>query len=306
MNIINAMSVDVEDYFHAASVAEVVPRSQWDLVAYRAEGNTRKLLRLFDEHGVRATFFILGWVARRSPMLVREIHAAGHEVACHGMTHEQIFAQSRETFTAETRDSKHLIEDIIGAPILGYRAASWSITKASLWALDIIHELGFAYDSSIFPVAHDRYGIPGAPRHPGFIKTPSGYQMLEFPPSTARLFGLTVPVAGGGYLRLLPMWLLRKGLRQINGQEHAPFMFYLHPWEVDPEQPRLPLRWSSRFRHYTNLAQTELRLSSILAEFPCGTAAGVLRSLELLPASARTGEIRGCENTAREVWVNSQ
>jgi polysaccharide deacetylase family protein (PEP-CTERM system associated) len=280
----NAMSVDVEDYFHVAALSDVIREEDWPRMEYRAESSTHKLLELFARKGIQATFFILGWVARRSPDLIREIYSSGHEVACHGMSHRLIYRQTPEEFEAETRDSKHLLEDIVGAPVVGYRAASWSITRQSLWALDIIHSLGFEYDSSIFPVRHDIYGIPGAPRRPGVVETPSGKKLVEFPPSTAPLAGVHVPVAGGGYFRLLPYWLTRAGLRRINASEGQSFVFYLHPWEVDPEQPRVKAKWRSRFRHYTNLSKTYGRLERLIDEFRFTTVRNVLCDTGLLSA----------------------
>lgn len=285
MNAIrNAMTVDVEDYFHVAALSETIRREDWDTMEYRAETSTRRLLELFASAGIHATFFVLGWVARRSPELVREIHAAGHEVACHGLSHELIYRQSREVFLEETRASKHLLEDTIGAEVAGYRAASWSITRESLWALDVIHDLGFRYDSSVFPIVHDRYGVPDAPQRPSRIATPAGKSLVEFPPSTVRLAGVRVPVAGGGYFRLLPYWLTRAGLRKLN-RLAQPFIFYLHPWEVDPAQPRVRASLLSRFRHYTNLDQTEPRLRRLLAEFRCTTVRSVLSDIGLLSAA---------------------
>jgi polysaccharide deacetylase family protein (PEP-CTERM system associated) len=250
---------------------------------YRAEQSTQRLLDLFAEFDVRATFFVLGWVANRSPALVRAIHDAGHEVACHGMSHELIYTQTPEQFEAETRRSKELLEHIIGAEVCGYRAASWSITRKSLWALDTIQELGFRYDSSVFPIVHDRYGIPGAATVPGLLKTASGKSIVEFPPSTVSMYGVRVPVAGGGYFRLLPYWLVRSGLKKINASGQ-PFIFYLHPWEIDVEQPRIRAPLLSRFRHYTNLDKPELRLRKLLGEFRCTTVRKVLTDLELLAA----------------------
>jgi polysaccharide deacetylase family protein (PEP-CTERM system associated) len=281
-NIRNAMTVDVEDYFHVSALAESVSRADWSAMEYRAEASTSKLLALFAEFDVRATFFVLGWVAQRSPTLVRQIHVAGHEVACHGMSHELVYQQTPQQFASETRDAKRLLEDTIGARVDGYRAASWSITRESLWALDTIHELDFKYDSSVFPIRHDRYGIPDAPQRPGHIATPSGSKLVEFPPSTASFFGLRVPVAGGGYFRLLPYWLTRRGLRSINDALEQPFVFYLHPWELDVDQPRIEASWLSTFRHYTNLDRTEPRLRQLLGEFSCTTVRGVLTDMGLL------------------------
>ena len=280
----NVMSVDVEDYFHVSALAESITRDDWDSLEVRADESTRRLLRLFDEEGAKATFFILGWMARKCPGLIREIHSGGHEVACHGMSHELVYRQSPEVFRQETRESKELLEDIIGDSVVGYRAASWSITNASLWALDIIADLGFEYDSSIFPIRHDRYGIPGASRRPERITTPEGASLVEFPPSTIDIAGIRLPVAGGGYFRLLPYGVTKYGLNQVNKRLQLPFMFYLHPWEVDPEQPRVPARFVSRFRHYTNLDKTEGRLRRLLQRFKCATARDVLVDLQLLAA----------------------
>lgn len=278
----NAISVDVEDYFHVSALAGCIDRDDWDNMEYRAEDNTRKLLDLFAEFGVHGTFFVLGWIGKRSPALIREIHDAGHEVACHGMSHQLVYRQTPEKFAEETRASKQMLEDVTGAPVVGYRAASWSITEQSLWALDSLAELGFLYDSSVFPIHHDRYGIPGAPQHAGVIKTPNGARLVEFPPSTATLPGMRLPVAGGGYFRLFPYFVTQFGLRRINRKEHQPFIFYTHPWEVDPGQPRFKASWLSRFRHYTNLDKTEPRLRRLLTEFPCTTARNVLADLGLL------------------------
>jgi polysaccharide deacetylase family protein (PEP-CTERM system associated) len=278
----NAMTVDVEDYFHVAALSSAIRRDDWSSMEYRAVANTHKLLDLFAESRVQATFFILGWVAQRSPELIRAIHAAGHEVACHGMSHELVYRQTPECFKQETRDSKALLEDLTGAPVSGYRAASWSITKRSIWALDIIQELGFLYDSSIFPIRHDLYGIPDAPKRPGVMRTPSGASIVEFPPSVVKILGVSVPVAGGGYFRLLPYWLTQLGLRRLNRSANQAFIFYLHPWEIDPEQPRIDAGWLSRFRHYTNLAKTHQRLQRLLQEFRFTTVKNVLVDAGLL------------------------
>ncbi len=278
----NAMTVDVEDYFHVAALSKAISRNDWSTMEYRAEANTHKLLDLFAETGVKATFFILGWVAHRSPQLIRQIHDAGHEVGCHGMSHRLVYEQTPEEFTQETRDSKAMLEDATGAKVAGYRAASWSITRQSLWALDVIHSAGFEYDSSVFPIRHDLYGIPDAPKRPGLLKTPNGHSLVEFPPSTATFLGVSVPVAGGGYFRLLPYWVTRMGLRQINRDLGQAFIFYLHPWEVDPDQPRIDAGWLSRFRHYTNLRKTHQRLRDLIGEFRFTTVRNVLADTGLL------------------------
>ena len=284
--IVNAMTVDVEDYFHVAALAKSIDRSNWDQMEYRAEASTRRLLDLFEESNIRATFFVLGWVARRSPDLIREIARRGHEVASHGMSHKLVYNQTPEEFSSETYESKALLEDIIGARVLGYRASTYSITRRSLWALDILHEAGFEYDSSIFPIRHDTYGIPDAPQSPSRIATPKGASIVEFPMSTAPMFGTRIPVSGGGYFRLLPYWLTRSGLAKLNGELNRPFIFYLHPWEVDPEQPRVRTSWKSRVRHYTNLDRCEARLRRLIGEFRFGRVRDVLANAALLPPNA--------------------
>lgn len=272
----NAMSVDVEDYFHVAALSAAIDRSQWHEMEYRAEANVERLLELFAAKRIRATFFILGWVAKRSPHLAKLIHDAGHEVASHGMSHQLIYSQTQAEFTHETRDAKALLEDQIGAAVLGYRAATYSITGRSLWALDVLAEAGFQYDSSIFPIRHDLYGIPDAPQTPYLLRTPAGSSLVEFPMSTVEMWGLKIPVSGGGYFRLLPYWLTLAGLRKLNHRQRRPFVFYLHPWEIDPQQPRVQVGWRSRIRHYTNLEHTEARLSALIDEFKFASLHDVL------------------------------
>jgi polysaccharide deacetylase family protein (PEP-CTERM system associated) len=278
----NALTVDVEDYFHVAALAPSIPRETWASREPRVVANTQRLLAIFEQFGVRGTFFILGWVAERHPQLVRDIAARGHEIACHGFSHRLVYEQSQEEFYEETRRAKNLLQDITGSAVLGYRAASYSIVRKSLWALDILADLGFAYDSSIFPVRHDRYGIPDAERAPHRLSTPNGKSIVEWPLATASILGMRLPVAGGGYFRLLPYRLSRWGLASINRREMRPFIFYLHPWEIDPAQPRVSATWLSRFRHYTNLEKCEGRLRHLLGEFRFGTAREGLVGLGLL------------------------
>lgn len=278
----NALTVDVEDYFHVSAFSESINRSDWSNHPLRVEHNTHRLLDLFDEHGARATFFVLGWVAKRVDSLVREIASRGHEVACHGYSHQLVYEQSPELFREETLRSKTLLEDIVQLPVRGYRAASYSITARSLWALDILAEAGFEYDSSIFPVRHDRYGMPDAPRFPYQLTTPNGQSLVEFPLSTASFLGYRLPMAGGGYFRLYPYPLTRAGLRQINNKAGKPFIFYLHPWEIDIDQPRITASWLSRFRHYNNLGKCEARLRELMSEFQFTTSWDVLQDLGLL------------------------
>ena len=235
---VNAFTVDVEDYFHVAALASAISRDSWPEREYRVERNTECLLELLAERQVHGTFFVLGWVAERSPGLVRRIAAAGHEIACHGYSHQLIYRQSRQEFRDETARAKGLLEDATGRPVLGYRAASFSIVRDSLWALDELIDLGFRYDSSIFAIRHDRYGIPDASPLPGRVTAPSGRSIIEFPMAPANFFGLKIPVTGGGYFRIFPYWLTLAGLRQINAAGR-PFAFYLHPWEIDPGQPRI-------------------------------------------------------------------
>jgi polysaccharide deacetylase family protein (PEP-CTERM system associated) len=255
------LSVDVEDYFQVSAFENTVSREQWDQWPSRVCDNTRRSLDLIESHGATATFFIVGWVARKFPALVREIHARGHEVACHSYWHRLVYSLPPEEFLEDTRMARTAIEDAAGARVTGYRAPSWSITASSLWALDILAEEGFAYDSSIFPVHHDRYGIPGAERHP---HRRNGLQ--EYPPATLSVLGQNLPVAGGGYLRLLPMALTRQAFRQYE-REGRQLVVYFHPWEIDPDQPRMNGSLVSRLRHYTNLGKMEMRLEELLSRY---------------------------------------
>ena len=259
----NVFSVDVEDYFHVEAFSDVVDRAKWDAYPCRVEDNTRRLLDLADRVNQRGTFFILGWVAERFPALVREIVSRGHEPACHSYWHRLIYKLSPAEFREDTLRAKAVIEQAAGMPVLGYRAPSYSITSRSLWALEILAEAGFRYDSSIFPISHDIYGIPDAPRFPFRVETPSG-ELVEYPITTFRLVGEhNLPVGGGGYLRIFPFWYTKLGFRKVQAEE-LPLIVYTHPWEVDPEQPRLAGRFKSRLRHYTNLSKTESRLSRLL------------------------------------------
>jgi len=277
----NALTIDVEDYFQVAALAEAVRYDDWDSMEYRVEANTDRILALFEEADVKATFFTLGWVAERSPKLVKRIADAGHEVASHGYSHQLIYNQTPDVFRDETRRSKEILEEILGRAVTGYRAASYSITNQSRWALDILAEEGFTWDSSIFPVRHDRYGMPGTPRWPHRLTTDKGYELAEFPLSTLKLPGYTLPIAGGGYFRLFPYWFSDWGLGSINRQGQ-PFVFYLHPWEVDPAQPKLDVKWFSRFRHYNNLDVCEQRLAQLLERFRFTTMSHVLQNQGLL------------------------
>ena len=262
----NAMTIDIEDYVQVQAFAKTVERASWDNWPRRVEANTERVLGLFSDHGVKATFFTLGWVAQRHQNLIRRIVAEGHELASHGMAHFPVFDQTPEQFRADVRQTKRLLEDTGGVAVKGYRAASFSITKATLWALPILAEEGYAYSSSIYPVVHDFYGMPDAPRF-AFKPQPQG-DLTEIPMTTVLLFGKNVPCSGGGYFRLLPYALSRWAFRRVNARDQKPCIFYFHPWEVDPDQPRpqgLPLK--SRLRHYMNLKRMEPRLRRLLGDF---------------------------------------
>lgn len=280
--ITHAMTVDVEDYYHVAAFAKVIDPTSWEQWPSRVEANTRRLLALFEQHNIKITFFILGWVAERYPQLVRDIQAAGHEIASHGYSHQLIYRQTPEVFRAETAKSKQILEDISQSPITGYRAASYSITRNSLWALDILAELGFTWDSSIFPTRHDNYGIPGSPEEPYRITTHSGASLVEFPLTTAKVLGQAVPAAGGGYFRQYPYALSRWLFNRASDNQAKPQIFYLHPWEIDPDQPRIPnASWFSNFRHYTNLKRCLPRLEQMIQDFPFGTMSQSLGCIEI-------------------------
>ncbi len=283
---LNAFTVDVEDYFHVAALSSAISRDSWASRELRVEANTDRLLGVLAERQVRGTFFVLGWVAERVPTLVRRIAAAGHEVACHGYSHKLVYTQSPAEFREETLRAKHCLEDTLGHGVSGYRAASFSVTRQSLWALDVLIDAGFRYDSSIFPIHHDLYGIPGATPEPHLVSAPSGRKLAEFPMSAANFLGVQVPVSGGGYFRILPYWLTRAGLRQINERKQRPFAFYLHPWELDPGQPRIKVGAFSRFRHYTNLSRCEARLRQVLREFAFSSMQEALEQRGLLAETA--------------------
>ncbi len=262
----NMFTVDVEDYFQVSAFERHIPRANWDRFPCRVEANTHRMLRLLERQQVRATFFVLGWVANKFPQIVREIHRGGHEVASHGYWHRLVYEQTPEEFRRDVRSSRDTLEQIVGVPVTAYRAPSFSITKRSLWALEILVEEGFTVDSSIFPVYHDRYGIPDAKPHAHEIATAAG-PIWEVPPSVARVAKINIPL-GGGYFRLYPWSVTRACLRHINERARQPFMFYVHPWEIDPQQPRMGLgSRAARFRHYVNLTTTEHKLKTLLRDF---------------------------------------
>lgn len=286
--IVNAMTVDVEDYFHVSVFDGILPRSRWDALESRVAANTDRLLAIFAETGIRATFFVLGWVAERCPDLVARIAGQGHEIASHGSAHRLVYDMTPAAFRDDVRRSKAVLEEAAGVEVAGYRAPSYSITPRSLWALDVLIEEGYRYDASIFPIHHDRYGIPLSPRAPYRLQRESG-AILEAPASAVRYGPLNLPVGGGGYFRILPYGWTRWGIARINRIEHRPAIFYIHPWEIDPDQPRLQAGLLSRFRHYRNLHETESRLRRLIADFRFGPMAAVLQNLRDAQAPVAIG-----------------
>ncbi len=267
---INAMTVDVEDYFQVSAFEKTIDRSQWDSIECRVEANSQKILALFEKHNIQATFFTLGWVAERYPQLIKDIVAAGHELACHGQNHVRVTEQTPDQFREDIRQSKKLLEDISGVSVNGYRAASYSIGASNLWALNILEEEGFSYSSSIYPVKHDLYGMPDAPRF-SFRPTEKG-KLLEVPVSTVQIAGRNLPCGGGGFFRLYPYALSKWVIERVNKKDDQPTVFYFHPWEIDPDQPKqIGIDAKTRFRHYLNLSRTESRLDRLLGDFSWGT-----------------------------------
>ncbi len=265
---LNAMTVDVEDWFQVQAFAHCIRREDWDGLERRVEGNVDRILAQFARADVRGTFFTLGWVAERHPALIRRIVAAGHELASHGWDHTRADSQDPDSFRSDIRRARALLEDTGGVRIAGYRAATFSIGAKNLWAFDVLEEKGYTYSSSINPIAHDLYGMPDAPRTPF---QPNGGSLWEIPMTTVRLFGRNFPCSGGGYFRLLPSVLYRRGLMHLNRREHVPGIFYFHPWEVDPGQPCVAgCGWKSRIRHYTNLSRMEGELDRLLRQFDWG------------------------------------
>jgi len=292
--MINALTVDVEDYFHVSAFEQCIRRDEWDCFPLRVVDNTKRILDLFDEFDAKGTFFVLGWVAEKVPELVREIDRRGHEVACHGFSHQRIYTIGPDAFREDVTKAKCLLEDIIGTPILGYRAPSYSITAQSLWAIDILIESGFTYDSSIFPIHHDIYGIPGAERFPHEIRRETGV-LREFPLTTFSLpipgQRVDLPIAGGGYLRLFPVGLVNRALQHVNRAEQQPIVLYFHPWEIDADQPRISnASFKSRFRHYLNLGKTESKVRHLLQSLDFQPMERVLDSYPFSNESAFPGE----------------
>lgn len=266
MTIRNALTIDVEDYFQVSGFERDISRDNWDQYPSRVVQNTRRILSLLERRDIKATFFVLGWVADRFPELIREIDNAGHEIGSHSYWHRLVYDLSPEEFREDLRRSRDVLQAITGKPVTSYRAPSFSITSESLWALDILAEEEFKVDASVFPIRHHRCGIPDAPTHP-YVHESDTARLWEFPASVARIGKANIPISGGGYFRLLPYSVTSRLLRRIN-QLTQPFVFYIHPWEFDPEQPRLKVSTRAmRFCHYVNLSSTEEKLKRLLSDF---------------------------------------
>jgi polysaccharide deacetylase family protein (PEP-CTERM system associated) len=263
-DIANALTVDVEDYFQVSALAPHIARADWERIPCRVEHNVETILSLFADSGARATFFTLGWIGQRYPGLVKRIVAEGHELASHGYGHLRIHEQTPEEFTQDIGRAKALLEDLSGTEVKGYRAPSFSISQRTLWAFERIAQAGYRYSSSVYPVRHDLYGMPDAPRFPYRPRA----ELLEIPVTTAAVLNRNLPAGGGGYFRLLPYALSRALIRRVNEVDRRPAIFYFHPWEIDPAQPRVPgTGLKTRFRHYVNLRRTEPRLRRLLRDF---------------------------------------
>jgi len=279
----NCLTVDVEDYFHPNAMDAAVAPEQWTSLPQRVERNTLRMLDLLDEHETKATFFVLGWVAERHPRLVGEIVGRGHELACHGYLHRLVYELGPVAFRRDVERARAVLQDQAGRAVDGFRAASYSIVATAMWAIDVLIDAGFAYDSSIFPVHHDLYGIPNFDRFLVRIDRPGG-SIIEIPPSTLRVAGTNLPIAGGGYLRIAPYALTRWAIRRINRVDGEPAIVYTHPWELDADQPRLPVGMRTRLRHYSRLATTEEKLRRLLSEFHFAPLGTVFAAREASPA----------------------
>jgi len=272
--IINVLTIDVEEYFHPTEVQRAVEMEQWSSLPSRVEQETDDVLELLAKNSVQATCFVLGWVAERHPALIRRIAAAGHEIGCHSYAHQLVYDMTPQQFREDTERAVAAIADVTGERPRSYRAPSYSITERALWALEILIECGFEFDSSIYPISHDRYGIPGFQRHAHKLETPSG-PILEIPIATTQLPGGVTPIGGGAYLRLLPYRYTAAGIRRVNGREQKPACIYFHPWEIDPDHPRLAQGFASRFRTYTGLRGMRSKIDRLLKEFRFSTLASV-------------------------------
>jgi len=273
--MLNAVTVDVEEYFHPTEVQKAVDQSQWATLPSRIEHQLDQTLQLLSKRNTKATFFVLGWVAERHPRAIQQIVAAGHEIGCHSYAHQLVYSLTQREFRQDTRRAVAAIEDACGVTPRVYRAPSYSIVQKSMWALETLVEEGFVSDSSIYPISHDRYGIPGSPRHPHVIQTPAG-PIHEFPIATVKLSNDQVaPIGGGGYLRLLPYRYTSAGIRRLNRDENQPACIYFHPWEIDPDQPRLAVGLIARLRTYTGVKGMAGKLENLLREFEFSTLSQV-------------------------------
>ena len=272
----NFFTVDVEDYFQVNNLSRVVRRSDWDMQPSRVERNTRKIMDLLSRFEIKATFFVLGWIAERLPNIVRDIKKLGHEIASHGYAHQLVYEQTPEAFREDVKKAKKILEDIIQEPVLGYRAPTFSITEVSRWAFGILAEEGFMYDSSIFPARRAKGGFAQAQRYPHKI---SNGRMWEFPISTSMVFGKSIPFSGGGYFRLFPYWFVKKAICRINS-EGKPVIVYVHPWEFDIEQPKIRSSRVNNFKHYVNISKTEGKLKQLLRDFEFTSIIDILRAAE--------------------------
>lgn len=275
--IVNAMTVDVEDYFHVSAFENSIKKSDWDNLPLRVERNTFRLLELFEKHNVKSTFFTLGWVAERCPNLIKAIVEQGHELASHGLSHKRATEMTREEFFTDVQQSKNILEEISGKAVIGYRAPSFSINNTNTWVYDVLLELGFQYSSSTYPINHDLYGVPNWPRFP-YVREESkeNQKLIEIPIPTLRKNDTNTGIGGGGYFRLYPYWLSKSRIEKFHKQEQQPYSFYFHPWEIDPDQPRVkeaPLK--SKFRHYINLSRMEGKLEQLLKDYEWNTMKSV-------------------------------
>jgi polysaccharide deacetylase family protein (PEP-CTERM system associated) len=300
MGILNALTIDVEEWFHVSLFRRRIRREEWDSLKSTVVADTCLVLKILAEKKVRATFFILGWVAERYPEIVIAIQEHGHEIGSHTYSHQIIYEQSRQEFAADVRRSLTLLEDLTQAPVINFRAPSYSITRSSLWAWEALADLGITCDSSVFPVKHDLYGIPEAPRFPFYINLKNHPGLIEVPLSTIQLRGKNIPVAGGGYLRLYPDWFIRHSIRRIN-RENRPAIIYLHPWELDPNLPRLKIGFLKELRHYGNLALTEAKLRRLLDEFSFGPLRDVLSAVPIQNNWPMTTSANGRHGVLRPV-----
>lgn len=264
--MLNALTIDIEDYFQVSNFEGYIPRTRWEVMPIRIEESVSKILDLLSVYKIKATFFVLGWIAERMAYLIRRIWSEGHEIASHGYDHRLAYNLNPMEFRSDVRKSKSAIENAIGESVFGYRATSYSIVRRNLWYLQILAEEGFLYDSSIYPVYHDRYGIPDWDRFPQMVNF-NGYSIYEIPPSTFKIFGHNIPIAGGGYLRLLPIKFLSHCISKINTVEGKPAIVYFHPWELDTDQPRIKVPFHRAFRHYHNLHTTYNKISYLMEQF---------------------------------------